>query len=268
MGRAIPELTADVLQPKRPVSYTSRDGVEIPGYLTLPDSAQAGPLPTVILPHGGPKDRDDIRFSYLVQFLASRGYAVLQPNFRGSTGYGQKFMEAGIKQWGGRMQDDVSDGVQWLIDEGIADANRVCIVGWSYGGYSAMMGAIKTPDLYRCAASINGVMDLARLREQDKTELVGGEAWVAHMGLDGESVKSVSPLHRAESIEVPVLIVQARDDVRVTDEHGRNMTERLRKLDKEVDYLEIERGGHSLITAAGRAQMLAGLEEFLARHLE
>jgi len=268
LGQAMPDLPTESIVPKQPVSFEARDGVSIPSYLTVPPSDSQEPAPAVVLPHGGPKDRDDIRFSYLVQFLVSRGYAVLQPNFRGSTGYGRKYMEAGIRQWGGRMQDDVTDGAKWLIEQGIADPERTCIVGWSYGGYSAMMGAIKTPELYTCAASINGVMDLARLREQDKTELVGGEVWINHMGLDGQNVKSVSPLHQAERIQIPVLIVQAKDDHRVTDEHGRSMADRLRKLDKDIDYLEIERGGHSLTTATARADMLKGLEEFLARHLE
>ena len=268
LGQAMPDLPTEAIAPKKPVSYTARDGTMIPAYLTVPSPTPEGHFPTVVLPHGGPKVRDDIRFSYLVQFLASRGYAVLQPNFRGSTGYGRPYMEAGIRQWGGRMQDDVTDGAKWLIEQGIADPERTCIVGWSYGGYSAMMGAIKTPELFTCAASINGVMDLARLREQDKTELVGGEVWVNHMGLDGQSVRDVSPLHQAESIQIPVLIVQAKDDHRVPDEHGRTMADRLRKLDKDVDYLEIEHGGHSLTTSTARAEMLKGLEEFLARHLE
>lgn len=268
LGRAMPNLPSESIAPKKPIHYEARDGETVPGYLTNPWPDDAGLLPAIILPHGGPKDRDDIRFSYLVQFLASRGYVVLQPNFRGSTGYGREYMEAGIKQWGGLMQDDVTDGAKWLIAQGIADPERTCIVGWSYGGYSAMMGAIKTPDLYTCAASINGVMDLARLREQDKTELIGGEVWVNHMGLDGQNVKEVSPVHQASRIKIPILIVQARDDHRVPDEHGRGMAERLRKLDKNVEYLEISRGGHSLTSAQARTDMLKGLEEFLARHLE
>lgn len=268
IGEAMPNLPKDAVMPKRSISYEARDGTTIPGYLTLPSIDGNGPFPTIVLPHGGPKDRDDIRFSYLVQFLASRGYAVLQPNFRGSTGYGKDYMQAGIRQWGGRMQDDVTDGTRWLIDQGIADPGRVCIVGWSYGGYSAAMGAIETPDLYQCAASINGVMDLARLVEQDKNELIGGEVWTTHMGLEGEGVKAVSPLQQADRIRIPLLIVQARDDVRVTEEQGRAMADRLRKLDKVVKYVEIERGGHSLTNASARAQMLGALEDFLGRYLK
>ena len=218
------------------------------------------------MPHGGPRARTDLRYDYLRQFFASRGFVVFQPNFRGSSGYGKAFAEAGLGQWGGLMQDDVTDGVHWLIDEGIADAERICIVGWSYGGYSAAIGAALTPELYRCAASINGVLSLPR-QILDVNKYVGGERWTEHMGLDGESSKAVSPLHLAERIEAPMLIVQSADDTRIHAGQGRDMAERLEDLGRDVQYVEIEFGGHSILNVAGRTRVLQALDAFLKRHL-
>lgn len=267
VGEKMPNVPVESLSPVRAVSYAARDGLTIPAYLTIPRGLEAKELPTIVLPHGGPESRDNATFDYLRQFLASRGYAVLQPNFRGSSGYGAEFRDAGKKQWGGTMQEDITDGTHWLIDQGIADPQRMCIVGWSYGGYSAAMAAVQTPDLFQCAASINGVLDLARLVADDQ-DYVGGSVWTRHMGLEGESVKSVSPHHLAERIIVPMLIVQAKDDARVPVEHGKKMSSRLKRLDKDVEYVEIRSGGHSLDNEAARIRLLQSLELFLAQHLD
>jgi dipeptidyl aminopeptidase/acylaminoacyl peptidase len=259
-------LTAEHLSPVRPVSYAARDGLTIPAYLTLPVGVEARNLPTVVLPHGGPRARDSMDYDFLSQYLASLGYAVLQPNFRGSSGYGNAFATAGLGEWGGLMQDDVTDGANWLIEESIADANRICIVGWSYGGYAAAMGAIKTPSLYRCAASINGVLDLPR-QILDERAYQGGRDWTRHMGLEGESAKVVSPYHQADRITVPILVVQVEDDTRVHKEQGRRMAKRLQQLDKPFEYLELESGGHSIRNVDGRQRVLDTLKSFLAQHL-
>ncbi|HSD70699.1 MAG TPA: S9 family peptidase [Woeseiaceae bacterium] len=266
IGEIHPNLGASALAPVEAVSYNARDGEVIPAYLTMPPDAGREHLPVVILPHGGPRMRDTQSYDFLPQFLASRGYAVFQPNFRGSSGYGDAFAAAGQGQWGGLMQDDVTDGVRWLVSQAIADPERVCIVGWSYGGYSAAIGAVKTPDLYRCAASINGVLDLAQQVSEDK-EYIGGSVWTRHMGLDGESAKTVSPYHQAEKIVIPMLIIQAKDDARVTSEQGQRMARRLERLDKPVEYVEIEFGGHSLNNEAARLVVLESLESFLAAHI-
>ena len=262
----IPHLNDGSLSPTEAIKYEARDGLEIPAYLTLPRGAAAGDLPTVVLPHGGPRSRSDKGFWFLSQFLASQGYAVLQPNFRGSSGYGKPFMEAGDREWGGKMQDDVTDGAQWLVDEGIADPDRMCIVGWSYGGYAAAMGAVKTPDLFKCSVSINGVMNLPRQMVHNEN-YGGGRYWNDLIGLEDESAKSVSPYHQAEKITVPMLIIQAKDDARVPGVQGRNMAKRLESLKKDVAYVEIEFGGHSLQNVAGREQILQALQEFLAKHI-
>jgi dipeptidyl aminopeptidase/acylaminoacyl peptidase len=252
--------------PIRPVTYKARDGLEIPAYLTTPHGEPATPLPAVVLPHGGPYARTDMTYDFLRQFLASRGYVVLQPNFRGSSGYGQGFAEAGLKEYGGKMQDDVSDGAAWLVEEGIADPDRICIVGWSYGGYAAAMGAVKTPDLYRCAVSINGILNLPVQVTQER-EYVGADNWVDNIGLEGASLRAVSPYHQAAKIGIPMLIIQASDDPVVRRSQGRGMHDRLADLDKDVRYVEVEFGGHTMHTREARLAILDAIEAFLEQHL-
>ncbi len=265
-SEVLPHLTPEMTAPTKAVAYKARDGLTIPAYLTIPNGKDAAKLPTVILPHGGPGARDDATYWFLSQFLVSRGYAVLQPNFRGSSGYGEAFELAGRREWGGKMQDDVTDGANWLVAEGIADADRMCIVGWSYGGYAAAMGAVKTPDLYQCAASINGVMNLPALIADD-LKYVNGDIWTQHIGLEGEKSKTVSPYHQAERITIPLLIVQAADDSRVHRDQGRDMAKRLKSLDKPVEYLEIDYGGHSMTNEEARAQILRAVDLFLKAHI-
>ena len=159
-----PDLTADRLAPMEAFKYRARDGLMIPAYLTRPPGAPAGkPLPLIVMPHGGPEARDSLDFDIWAEFFATRGYLVLQPNFRGSAGYGHKYAEAGYHQWGGKMDDDITDGVQQLIKSGQADRSRICIFGASFGGYAALYGGAKTPELYKCVASFAGVADLNAL---------------------------------------------------------------------------------------------------------
>ncbi|MFZ5610517.1 MAG: alpha/beta hydrolase family protein [Pseudomonadota bacterium] len=275
-GRQLTELGAvrekilpEHLSPMTDVTYKARDGLEIHAFLTVPKGREARNLPTVILPHGGPWARDYKRFDYLVQFLANRGYAVLQPNFRGSTGYGAAFKDAGHKQWGGAMQDDVTDGTQWLIDQGIADPRRICIVGASYGGYAALMGAVKTPDLFRCAVSLNGVSDLFDLIADDR-RTIGLRDWIAMIGdtrEDRESLEQNSPARQADKIKVPVLLFHAKDDTRVDVEQARNMARALKKRNKPVTLVEVEEGDHSLEIESARLAFLKALEAFLEDNL-
>ncbi|MFQ5534326.1 MAG: alpha/beta fold hydrolase [Sphingomonadales bacterium] len=257
------------LAPMKAVTYKARDGLDIPAYLTLPTGKEARNLPLVIMPHGGPHSRDYIDFDYWTQFLASRGYAVLQPNFRGSDGYTTAFEEAGRKNWGLEMQDDLTDGVNWLIAEGVADKNRVCIVGASYGGYAALMGAVKTPDLYRCAASINGVADMPGLIKHDK-RYIGGSAWAKTIGdshEDAQRHRDTSPYYHVDKIKAPILLIHAKDDRRVPYHQSRAMARKLKKARKKHEYVELKGGGHGLDTKEARLTMLKALEKFLARHL-
>ncbi len=261
-----PKISPTQIVHKRPVSYRARDGQLIHGYLTVPKNRSPINLPVVVMPHGGPKSRDDQHYDYWSQFVANRGYAVFQPNFRGSTGYGAAFEKAGEKQWGGLMQDDVTDGAEWLIREGIANANQLCIVGWSYGGYSALMGAVKTPDLYKCAASVNGVTKLPSMVTHDK-KFLGGTAWTKDMALDGERRKAVSPYHQIDKIKIPILLVADKEDARVPYQQSKSMYQALKRKGIDTTYIQTDGGGHSLDHQAARQAMLEGLEIFLDKNL-
>ena len=249
------------------VQIPVRDGSHIEGFLTKPSNWTAGQkVPFIIFPHGGPESHDNADWNWWVQFYSSRGYGVLQPNFRGSTGYGKAFQDAGILQWGGLMQDDVTDATNWLISEGLADANRICIVGASYGGYAALMGAVKEPDLYQCAISVNGVSNLPSMKERDK-RFIGGKNWITDMGLEGAPDKSVSPYHLAEKITIPILLIAAKDDARVAQDQSKDMHKRLKKLKKKSKFIGIKTGAHYLQTAPARLKVLKATEKFLAEHI-
>ncbi|WP_417465759.1 alpha/beta hydrolase family protein [Kordiimonas sp.] len=268
LGSYMPDVTPASSSPITSVSVPMRDGTYIPTYLTRPKGQEnATGLPTVVLVHGGPQARDTASWDWWSQFLASRGYAVLQPNFRGSTGYGKAFEEAGELQWGGLMQDDVTDATKWAIESGIADGKNICIVGASYGGYAALMGVIKEQGLYTCAASINGVTDLPRLKASDKYGVIGGRAWIKTMGLKGRSDSDVSPYHRAKEISAPVLLMSSKDDTRIDYDMSEDLNKKLVGLSKESTYVLMEDGGHQMDTAASRLTVLTTLEKFLAKHI-
>lgn len=251
----------------RRVSIPVRDGSKIPGYVTIPNGKEAKALPTVVLPHGGPYARhDNAEWDYWAQFYANRGYLVLKPNFRGTRGYGRSFYRKGVHQWGGLMQDDVTDATKWLIAEGMADPERICIVGGSYGGYAALMGSIKAKGLYKCAVSVNGVTNVPLLKTNDK-ELVGGNAWIKRMGLQGAKDSSISPYHRANEVSSAVMLIAARDDARVPFGMSNSMHRELQKHNKESVYVEIKEGGHGLFNGASRLRMLQETEKFLNAHI-
>lgn len=264
-----PAFDPNLMSPVQPVTYEARDGLKIPAYLTIPVGKEAKKLPIVVLPHGGPRSRDTATFGYWPQFLASRGYAVLQPNFRGSTGYTADFQNAGINNWGLSMQDDITDGVNWLIGEGIADPERICIMGGSYGGYAALMGVVKTPDLYRCAISINGVTDLGRLIRSDR-DYIGGKYWsrlIGDPGDDRAQLRETSPYKQIDRISSPILLIAAKDDRRVPYRQSETMAKALKKAKKKYKYVELESGDHGLVTEPARIAALQAVEAFLAKHL-
>ena len=260
-----PQIDSRQMAAVEPVSYEARDGLKIPAYITYPMGRPRGNLPAIVLPHGGPTSRDTLDFDYLAQFLANRGYLVLQPNFRGSSGYGVEFEDAGKKQWGGVMQDDLTDGTKWLVAQGLADPARICIVGWSYGGYAALMGAIKTPDLYRCAASINGVANLPALVGFDK-KFIGGTLWTKSITLDEEGRRAASPYHNADAVKIPVFLAAAKDDARVPYRQSKRFYNKIKRRVTAV-YVELKTGGHSLDHEEARLRMLKKLDAFLAEHL-
>jgi dipeptidyl aminopeptidase/acylaminoacyl peptidase len=276
LASTYPALERTTLPARLPYSYVARDGVDIPGYLTRPLGVE-GPVPLVLLPHRGPVGRDVDGFDWLAHFVASRGYAVLQPNYRGSDGYGRAWEEAGYGGWGnGVMQQDLTDGVAALVAAGIADPQRVCIVGASYGGYAALAGAAFTPELYRCAVSINGVADLRDIhvlytsRRDFRSAAV--TYWERSVGVEGErsardKLEAASPARHVEQVQAAVLLIHGRDDSVVPIGQSRNMERALRAAGKTVQFVELQNEDHWLSDAATRLQTLAALEEFLAEHL-
>jgi dipeptidyl aminopeptidase/acylaminoacyl peptidase len=265
-GETYPELAEYELAGKSPVAYDARDGLRIEGYLTPPWGNPPKPWPAVILPHGGPMARDYETFDYWSEFLASRGYAVLQMNFRGSSGYGWDFMSAAYKNFGGQMQDDIEDGTRWAVGKGIFDRERICIMGGSYGGYAALWAAVKTPTLFQCAISVNGVSDWSMMLNRAQHYIQ--EEIIEEMLGKKSDLKEVSPLKRASEIRVPILILHGEMDRVVPVKQSRRMAKALEKLEKEYRYIELDNGDHNLSDYRDRTATLTAIESFLARHLD
>lgn len=265
-----PELVGRRLAPVRAVEYRSPDGLTIPAYLTLPPGRPERGLPLIVLPHGGPFLRDSWAFNSDVQFLASRGYAVLQPNFRGSTGYGREFVERGYGQFGTGMIDDIDAGVDWLVSQGIVDGSRVCIMGASYGGYAAVWGAIRSPQRYRCAVSLAGMSDLRAMLRYDARQLVARRyfrEWRRRVrGEERIDLDAVSPLRHAERLRVPLLIAHGEQDTNVPVDHARRMVRALREEGIEVESVFYPKSGHGFTDAAESADYMRRVEAFLTRH--
>lgn len=264
IGSANPALANVQLAPMKPVKIKGLDGVMLPGYLTLPVGSNGEKLPMVVYPHGGPHVRDHWGFDEMVQFFASRGYAVLQVNYRGSTGYGYEWYEAGLQGWGTVMVDDITAATKWAIAEGIADPAHTCIVGWSYGGYAALMSAVREPDLYRCSVSIAGVADLKALAREDSRFYGGRKAVARILGTDADELKSGSPLRSPEKIKIPVLLVHGDDDIQVLVDHSKRMARALDGAKKKYELVIIKDGNHSLSRFEWRQTLLTRLEGFLA----
>jgi dipeptidyl aminopeptidase/acylaminoacyl peptidase len=272
LGKRYPQLNSpEALGERQSIKYKARDGTQIPAYLTLPSGVEAKNVPLVLLVHGGPHARDDFTFNWWASFLASRGYAVLQPNFRGSTGYGYDWFNAGRGGWGdGVMQTDVEDGVEALIKAGIVDAKRVCIMGGSYGGYAALAGAAFTPDRYACAISVNGLSDPVEMLsdyERSNKSGMGAEWWRKSMGADMDHLRKISPQRQASKVKIPVLLLHGREDSVVDVEQSRAMNRALLRAKQKVQYVELGGDDHWLSSASTRTQMLQEIEKFLAQNL-
>lgn len=269
IGETYPDLPPEAIAGKQIVKYKARDGVDIRGYLTLPKNVEAKNLPAIIFPHGGPIAHEDSDFDYWTTFFANRGYAVLQMDFRGSSGYGHSFLVAGLKQWGLHMQDDITDGTQWLIDNGIADKKRICIVGASYGGYAAMMGVAKTPDLFRCAVSFAGVSNLLDLSRdaQVYTNAKVAETQIGSFWSDRAQLKATSPQLLTDQITVPILLVHGTKDRSVPFSQSEDMAAALKKSRKPFQFIELEGGDHHLSRYEHRLRLFEEMERFLAVNL-
>lgn len=267
-----PWLPEDQLSEMKPIEYQARDGLTIHGYLTLPQGRQPKNLPVIINPHGGPWHRDSWTFIPEVQFLANRGFAVMQMNFRGSTGYGRRFWEAGFKEWGGKMQDDITDGVHWLVQQGVADPDRVAIYGASYGGYAVLEGLVKTPDLYAAGVDYVGVSNLFTFFKtippywtpylEMMYEMVG------HPEKDRNWFQEHSPALNAEKIRKPLLVAQGAKDPRVNINESNQIVDALKKRGVEVVYMVKENEGHGFQNEENRFDFYEAMESFLEMHLQ
>jgi dipeptidyl aminopeptidase/acylaminoacyl peptidase len=266
VGAPYPDIDSSSFAPMRSISYPARDGTQIPGYLSVPAGGPAAHLPLIVMPHGGPISRDTWHYFFLRAFLVSRGYAVLQMNFRGSSGYGSDWFFAAHQDWGGLTYDDVVDGGRWAIEQGIADPRRVCVVGWSFGGYIALVGAQRNPELFRCAVSIAGISDLGLLIDE-------GHHWLAaatvkkQIGTDPEKLKRDSPRLHASEFKVPVLLLHGDLDAQAPYEQSVVMDTALTRAGKPHRFVTIREADHQLSTESDRATMLREVEAFLAEHL-
>ena len=270
-----PKLPSDDLASMKPVRYKARDGMTIPAYLTLPKGIPQKKLPTVMVVHGGPWARDFWGYSGLPQFLANRGYAVFQPNFRGSTGYGKKFLNSGNKQWGtGSMQHDLSDAVKYLVKQGIADPKKVAIVGGSYGGYATLAGLAFTPDLYAAGFDIVGPSNIITLLNSIPPYWAPMQkTFAVRVGdkddpKDRKMLEKQSPLFSAKNIKAPLFVVQGANDPRVKKAESDQIVVALRDLGRQVEYMVAPDEGHGYAGLENRLAMFTAMEKFLAKHLE
>lgn len=270
IGVITPWIQANQLATITPVSYRSRDGLTIHGYLTRPRGAE-GPTPTLLVIHGGPWARDQWRADPEVQFFANRGYTVLQINYRGSTGYGRAFREVGFKQWGRAMQDDITDGARWLIEQKIADPNRIGIYGISYGGYATLAGLAFTPELFRCGIDDSGVSDigdwLSALPPQAQAARQMLFTMVGDPQADGDALAAVSPLQHADQIRAPLLIAHGGNDPRVKQSHAEQIAAALKGRGVEVETMFKANEGHSFHLEENRMEFYHRAEKFLGKHL-
>ncbi len=267
IGSERPKISPAQVGPISRVEYTAADGLEMDGILTLPAGREAKNLPVVVLPHGGPHSHDTVSFDWWAQGLASRGYAVFQPNFRGSTNKDRAFEEAGYGKWGQEMQTDISDGLKALADEGIVDPNRACIVGASYGGYAALAGVTLQNGIYKCAVSVAGVSDVAKLYSEEK---VGGGRFARTSLLEEfgpqDKHRSISPRHQAQRADAPIMLIHGRDDTVVLYNQTTVMADALKSAGKPYELVELEGEDHWLSKSETRQRMLSELVDFVEKY--
>lgn len=275
LADARPWIKPDTQAPMQPVRYKARDGLEIPAYLTIPRGSSGKKLPMVVEVHGGPwVPGHTWQWNPEVQFLASRGYAVLQPNFRGTLGYGRKHFTSSFFQWGLAMQDDITDGVKWAIEQGIADPDRVCIYGGSYGGYATMMGVAKEPDLFKCGINYVGVTDLPLLMTASWSDTFNSEgaqtSFKRRLGdLDKDAVRlrDTSPVNLASRIKADILMAYGGADVRVVPEHGTRMRSALERAGKKPQWIIVDDEGHGFRKLENQVMFYGAMERFLEKNI-
>ncbi|WP_426043470.1 alpha/beta hydrolase family protein [Caulobacter sp. DWR3-1-2] len=273
IGAAYPALTSADIATVKAIKYKAADGLEISGYLTLPNGRAPKGLPLIVMPHGGPQSRDTAGFDWWAQALASRGYAVLQANFRGSSGYGHAFIEAAYGEWGAKMQTDLSDGVRYLAQQGVVDPKRVCIAGASYGGYAALAGITLDKGVYRCAVAVAGVSDMAQMLAKESSQSgpdsTAVRYWKRYMGVERSSdpkLRERSPVNFADKADGPVLLIHGKDDTVVYYDQSVAMRRALEKAKKPVEFVTLKAEDHWLSREGTRQQMLSETVAFLEKH--
>lgn len=270
-----PDIAFEQVVPTVTTSYPARDGLEIPALVTtLPDLRTKGSVPLVVLPHGGPAAHDQLEFDWMAQYFASRGYVVFQPQFRGSSGFGAAFQRAGYGEWGGKMQSDIDDGVDHLVDRGLVDPERVCIVGASYGGYAALAAGAFSPNKYKCIASIAGISDLTRMLKSDLRKYGRNHwaisYWERQYGgaeFDWAELDAISPIKFVDKFQAPVLLIHGKKDTVVPSEQSKIMRNALRKAGKDVTMVELKGEDHWLSYSESRLTTLRALAAFVGKHL-
>ena len=276
-ARARPSIPSEAIGPLLSIEYKAQDDLTIQAILTVPPNfvpVQSEAIPAIMLPHGGPAGYDRFDFDWMAQFFANRGYLVIQPNFRGSTGFGEAFEDAGRGEWGGKMQSDLTDGVNALVKAGFVDADNVCIVGASYGGYAALAGAVFTPDLYKCVIAIAPVSDLNRMLQSEKRDH-GSDHWVVSYWEDvmaegdarRKKLQSISPANYAENANAPILLLHGDDDTVVPIAQSTRMRNALKRAGKQVELIKLKGEDHWLSVADTRMQTLRAMDQFLATHM-
>jgi dienelactone hydrolase len=273
IGRTRPDLAAADIAEVRSITYRAADGLEIQGYLTLPPGREATNLPLVVMPHGGPQVRDYAGFDWMAQSLASRGYAVLQPNFRGSDGFGNAFVEAAYGEWGRKMQTDLSDGIAYLAGRGVVDPARVCIMGGSYGGYAALAGVTLQSGVYRCAVAIAPVADMREMMDwvvrRNTSESTTYRYWARYLGISSANdprLDEISPARHAGNANAPILLIHGRDDTVVPFSHSAGMERALRSAGKPVELVTLREEDHWLSREPTRVQTMQAAVTFIERH--
>lgn len=275
LGMTRPAITREFVAPVEIFDYEARDGRIIPALLTgHAEVREAGNAPLIVMPHGGPRSHDEFGFDWMPQYFASRGYLVLQPQFRGSTGFGHDHMTAGTGEYGGKMLSDIDDGVLHLIDEGIVNPERVCAVGVSYGGYAVLAAGAFSAELYRCIVSIAGVSDIPKKMSRVKSTRGGDnmsiDYWEQFYGAeisDKAVLRSISPAYHSESFQAPVLLIHGEHDTSVHIEQSKRMNRALRKAKKDVTFIKLKGEDHWLTKEASRIETLRAVAEFIEQHL-
>lgn len=254
------------LSEMKPIKYSARDGLEINGYLSLPAGSDGKNLPMIIMPHGGPMARDTWGFDYWVQFLTAQGYAVLQPNFRGSVGYGSDFESAGHQEWGRKMLEDINDGTKWMIEQGYANPDKICILGGSYGGYAALQAVVKDGALYKCSAALAGVFDLESFMNY-RVNYFGYKVYENYVESDEWTLEEASPINNIDKYDIPVLLLHGEQDKVVREGQSKSFYRKMRRAKKDIKYVKLKDGDHFLSKQENRVRFLKEVGEFLKKHL-